>query len=105
MEKKYCLVFDDVILKQLRQAGKNKHVRAFIIKIFDKLEEKGPEVGKLLDAKLHIYEIKVKRPPLRLYFKHNLGSGEIYVFEYEMKSSKKKQQKTISRLRRKISES
>ena len=53
--------------------------------MFDKIELLGPLTGKLLDSKLFIYEIKAKHPPIRLYFKHNLATNEIYVFEFEMK--------------------
>jgi len=34
----YKLIFDDVILKQLKRAGKNKHIRDILSKILDKLE-------------------------------------------------------------------
>lgn len=100
--KKYKLVFDDVILKQLKQAGKNLQLRNLLSKIFDRLEEQGPSFGKLLDSHLFIYEIKLKSPPLRLYYKHNKITDELYVFEYEMKTSKEKQQKTINRLKSKF---
>lgn len=101
----YTLVFDDVIIKQLQKAAKNNHIKAVLTKLLDKLENLGPNAGKLLDSKLFIYEMKTKRPPMRLYFKHNLWINEIYVFEYEMKTSENNQQKTIDRLRRKSSES
>lgn len=58
--------------------------------------------GKLVDSKLFIYELKNKNPPIRLYYKPVEGSREIYLFEYEMKTSEKKQKKTISRIRFKI---
>ena len=59
--------------------------------------------GELLDSKLFIYEIKNKHPPLRIYFKHEATSGEIYVFEYESKTSEEKQQKTIGKIKEKAS--
>ena len=55
-------------------------------------------------SKSSIYNIKSKRPPIRLYFKHNLKTNEIYVFEYEMKTSENEQQKTIDKIRGKSSE-
>ena len=97
----YSLVFDEVILKQLKNLGKNKGLREIIRKSLDKIEELGPDAGNLLDSRLHIYEIKRKNPPIRLYFKHSLTSEEIYIFEYEMKTSTKKQKETVSRLKRK----
>lgn len=96
---KYKLVFDGTILNQLRKTGKNNHVRNIISKMFDKIEEKGPYAGKLIDSRLKIYEIKSKRPPIRLYFKHNIKSDEMYIFEYQMKTSEKKQNKIIEKIR------
>jgi len=73
--------------------------------MLDKIEEFGPRAGKLLDSKLFIYEIKNKHPPIRLYFKPKLLNNEIYVFQFEMKTSNKKQQKTIESIKNKILES
>ncbi len=101
--KKYEIVFDNVILKQLKKAEKNKQVRDILSNMLDKIEEKGPNAGDLLDTRLKIYEMKSKRPPIRLYYKHNIQTDEIYVFEYEMKTSEKKQKGTISKIREKIS--
>ncbi|MBR9690715.1 hypothetical protein GOV08_03445, partial [Candidatus Woesearchaeota archaeon] len=86
MSGNFVLVFDDVIKKQLEKASKNQDVKSILSKMFDKLEFLGPSVGYLLDSKLFIYELKSKRPPLRLYFKHNVETDEIYVFEFEMKT-------------------
>ncbi len=52
----------------------------------------------LLLAHLFIYEVKLKRPPLRLYFKHIKYSNQIYLFQYEMKTSEEKQKKTVHKL-------
>jgi len=41
----------------------------------------------------------MKSPPIRLYYKHNLLTNEIYVFEYGMKTSEGKQNKTIYKIR------
>jgi len=103
--KRFVLVLDDVILRQLRKAGKNKEVRNILSKIFDKIEELGPRAGKLLDSRLRIYEVKLKSPPIRLYYRHNIRTNDIYLFEYEMKTSKKKQQTTIDKLRKELSKS
>ncbi|MBI2147970.1 hypothetical protein HYU19_05905 [Candidatus Woesearchaeota archaeon] len=99
MEKRYKLVFDEVIGKQLTKASKNQAIKEILRKMFDKLEEDGPDIGNLLDSRLYLYELKTKRPPIRLYYKHNLQTNEIYVFEFEMKTSEDKQQKTIHKLR------
>jgi len=100
MEKNYPSVFDQVILKQLKKASKNKQIQAILQKMLDKIELLGPACGELIDSQLHIYEVKNKRPPIRLYFKHNIESNETYIFEFEMKTSEKKQAKTINKLRK-----
>lgn len=101
----YKLIFDDVIIKQLKKIAKNNHVKNIITKMLDRLELLGPLAGKLLDSKLFIYEIKNKHPPIRLYFKHNENTNEIYVFEFEMKTSEKEQQRTIDKIKKKALES
>ncbi|MEW5896529.1 MAG: hypothetical protein AB1668_02450 [Nanoarchaeota archaeon] len=95
----FPLVFDDVMIKQLQKAAKNQQLKEILRTMLDELEEKGPQAGKLLDSHLFIYEIKNKHPPIRLYFKHQLQTNEIYVFEYEMKTSEDKQQRAIEKIR------
>lgn len=102
MERNYRLVFDDIILKQLKKAGKNKQIRDILSNIFDKIEEFGPRAGQLIDSQLRIYEMKLKHPPLRLYYRHNIITNDVYLFEYEMKTSEKKQQQTIEKIKKKI---
>lgn len=97
MEKHYELIFDQVMIKQLRKAAKNNQIKHIISRMLDKLESMGPNAGKLLDSKLHLYEVKNMNPPIRLYFKHK--EGEIYIFEFEIKKSAKKQEETINKLR------
>jgi len=98
MEKHFNLVFDKVIKKQLTQSVKNQAVKNSLTKMFDKLEILGPLAGELLDSKLHLYECKLKRPPIRLYFKH--AKNDIYVFQFEMKTRPKKQKDTIKKLKK-----
>ena len=100
-EKTFTLIFDDVIIKDLKKAAKNEHIKSILSTMLDKLESFGPDAGKLLDSKLFLYEVKNKRPPLRLYFKPKKDTNKIFVFEFEMKTSGETQQKTISRLRQK----
>lgn len=97
MEKRFTLVFDDVILKQLKQVDNS--IKEILTQMFDELEKKGSDAGKLLDSHLFIYEIKHKHPPIRLYFKYKLQNDEIYIFEFEMKTSEKKQKKTLNKIR------
>ena len=99
--KNFELIFDKIILKQLKKAGKNRFLQNILSKLLDKIEEFGPDAGKLIDSQLHIYEMKLKHPPIRLYYRHKIPN-EIYIFEYEMKTSSKKQSKTISKIRSKL---
>ncbi len=98
----YNIIFDEVIIKQLQQASKNNHIKQILTKMLDKIELLGPNAGKLLDSKLFIYELKSKHPPIRLYYKYNISNNEIYIFEYEMKTSKARQQNTINKIKNKI---
>ena len=70
--------------------------------MFDKLELSGPDAGELLDSQLSRYKIKIKHPPIRLYYKHNKSTNEVYVFEFEMKTSPEKQKATIIKLKNKV---
>ena len=99
----FTLVFDDVMIKQLKKAAKNQHIKEILTKMLDKLELSGPDAGELLDSQLSLYEVKIKHPPIRLYFKHNKATNEIYVFEFEMKTSPEKQKATIIKLKKKLS--
>ena len=101
--KNFKLIFDEIILNQLKKTGKNNLLKELLSKIFDKIENLGPMAGKLLDSHLQIYEIKLKHPPLRLYYKYNSSTNEIYLFEYEMKTSEKKQNKTLEKIRKFLS--
>lgn len=103
MDKYYTIIFDDVMIKQLKKSAKNQHIREILTKMLDKLEFSGPDAGELLDPQLSIYEVKIKHPPIRLYFKHNKSTNEIYVFEFEMKTSPEKQKATIKKLKQKAS--
>ena len=98
----FQIIFDDVILYQLKKAGRDSRLRVMLSTIFDKIEELGPRAGKLIDSHLFVYEIKLKSPPIRLYFKHVKDSNNIYLFEYELKTSEEKQKRTISRIKDKV---
>ena len=47
METNYTLVFDDVIIKQLKKAAKNQHIKEILTKMLDKLELSGPDAGEM----------------------------------------------------------
>ena len=103
MNTNYKIVFDKAILNQIKKLGKQPLLRDLLTKIFDRIETYGPNAGELLDSRLHIYEIKNMRPPIRLYFRIIESKKEAYVFEYEVKTSQQKQSKTIQKIKQKIS--
>ena len=103
MGKNYELVFDNVILKQLKKAGRNKHLKSILSNMLDKIEAGGPNAGELLDSKLHIYEAKNMHPPITMYYKHDIITSKIYIFEYEMKTGREKQKKTVEKVKNKAS--
>ena len=75
MEKRYSLIYDKVIIKQLKKAAKNQQIKNILTKIQNKIEVLSPLAGILLDSKLFIYEVKNKHPPIRVYFKHNIKTA------------------------------
>ena len=101
MDKNYVLVFDKVMVEQLKRLAKDQQTKQILTKMLNKLEFAGPLAGRLIDSKLFLYEIKNKHPPLRLYFKPVLSNNEIYVFEFETKTSEDKQRRTIQKLKMK----
>ena len=102
MIKNYNIIFDKIILNQIKKVGKQPFLRDLLTKMFDRIENLGPYAGELLDSRLHIYEIKNMKPPIRLYFRIIESTKEAYVFEYEVKTSQEKQTKTIQKIKQKI---
>ena len=90
------LVFDRVMVKQLRKVAEDENLKSALTKMLDIIES-NPGRGKLLDSKLQIYEIRRKRPPIRLYYM--IEGDRAYVFEFEMKRSDKRQSSTIERIK------
>ena len=97
----YTLIFDDLIKKQLQKLKEHEPIRAVLSRMFDAIEERGVLIGKCIDLPLHLYEMKAKSPPVRLYFKQ-IGPTEILLFEFELKTSPEKQRLTIAKLKWKI---
>jgi len=62
MEKRYTLVFDEVMIKQLKKTAKNNQVKKILTKMLNSIEENGPDAGGLVDSQLFIYEVKNMRP-------------------------------------------
>ncbi len=55
MGTKHTLVFDEVMIKQLKKTAKNQQAKDILTKVLDKLEISGPNAGELLDSQLFIY--------------------------------------------------
>jgi len=97
----FILIFDKVMVQQLRRLARDAVLRSRLHKMFDSIERLGPRAGQLLDSQ-GLYEVKSLRPPIRLYFRCREGSNEILVFEYGLKTSVAAQQRVIDRLRLRI---
>lgn len=103
MEKRYMVVFDEVVKEKLQRIIEQSSYRKIVKSWLDDLEDKGPNAGKLLDNHVWLYEMKNKHPPLRLYFHHQKFAEKVLIFEVEMKTSEKRQRKTIDKLRYRLS--
>ncbi len=53
-EKRFVLVFDEVMKKKLEKAILKTNYKEIIKQWFDKLEEQGPNAGKLLDIEVQL---------------------------------------------------
>ncbi|HLC75107.1 MAG TPA: hypothetical protein VJH88_04605 [Candidatus Nanoarchaeia archaeon] len=93
------VVFDETVKTKLEKVIQQSEIKIIIKRWINELEEKGQDAGKLIDNHIWLYEMKNKHPPLRLYFHHQKASNRIIIFEFEMKTSEKKQEKTVKRLR------
>jgi mRNA-degrading endonuclease RelE of RelBE toxin-antitoxin system len=102
MREKYQIIFDRVIAKQLRKISKNSSLKRVMAKIIGKIEIKGENAGKSLDLKYNLYEIKLKRPPLRLYYAVYPKERIIKILEFHMKTSEKKQEHIIIKIVKKM---
>lgn len=98
----YELIFDEGIKRQMEKDKRNHHLLMLLRKAFEKIGEKGENAGKLINIGRRIYEIKFKRPPLRIYFKVNQISKLAVVYGYQIKQSQKDQQDYINKLLIKI---
>lgn len=99
MFKRSKTIFGENSSKQVKKLSKDKKTKQIITRLLDKLELSAGSVGRLIDSKKSIYEIKNKRPPLRIYYKINTEENIINILEVELKTSEKKQKKTIKRLK------
>ncbi len=97
---KYELIFGESILKKLKKLEKKSDLKTLVSKMLDKIEEKGPDAGKLLDPVINLYEMKSKKPPLRLYFEVIFEGNKAEIIDFEMKKSKENQ-KLLNSLKRK----
>lgn len=101
MVETYQLVYDEVILKQLKKIEKDANLKNLFAKFLDKIAILGPFAGKMLDPILPLYEVKCKRPPLRIYFRIDKLQKEAYLYEFEMKTDPRSQFYTIERIKQK----
>jgi len=98
-------IFSAEMVKQFKKLSENQAIKKLLVGMLNDLEQKGPHIGKLLDSRLHLFELKRGNPSLRVYYRPRLGTNKIDVFELEVKKSQKQQNSTIKRLRKRISKS
>lgn len=101
---KYTLLFREEIKDQLNCLH-DKQLMVLLNKMFDKMEILGPNAGSLIDSRRSLYEMKMKKLPLRLYYQVLDSERKILVFEFEMKTSSEKQQKTINKIKNELRQS
>lgn len=94
----YKLIFGKSILKKLKKIENKSDIKNLVSKMLNKIENKGPSAGKLLDPVINLYEIKSKSPPLRLYFQIIFKRKNAEIIDFEMKKSKNKQNTLIKKL-------
>lgn len=99
----YIVVFDEVVKWQIEKALLKGNIMLIIKQWIDDLEKNGPNAGKLIDNHIWLYEMKNKHPPLRLYYHYQKAFNKIIIFEFEMKTSDKKQKQTINKLMQRLS--
>lgn len=97
------VVFDDIMKKHWCKYNRNYEVKIAIRSMVHSLKIEGINAGRCINVKLQLYEIKRKRPPLRLYYQPI--ADEILLLACEMKTNKKKQQSLIDSLLKKIHQS
>ena len=86
--------------KKLKEINK-AHLK-IILKLIKKLERMGKNALKILDVEEHylLCEMKVMKPPYRLYVIVNEKANKYYIAEWE---HKEKQNKVIGELKHKLS--
>jgi mRNA-degrading endonuclease RelE of RelBE toxin-antitoxin system len=97
--KHYKLIFGKSVLKKLKKIEKKKDIKNLVSKMLDKIEDQGPKAGKLLDPVINLYEIKSKKPPLRLYFEIIFENNIAEIIDFQMKISQDKQNTLIKRIK------
>ena len=64
----FIIQYDKKVVHELHKLRHHDDLAATYLHLLQKLEQLGPRAGKLLDEHLHVYEVREKHPPLRLYF-------------------------------------
>lgn len=93
----YKIEFDKKSLKNIKKLSKVEGIKTLLSKIFDSIEAKGTHTAKCLDSKLNLYEIKRKKPAIRVYF--YLRKSTITIVEAKVKKSLRTQSKLIQRIK------
>jgi len=96
---KYKLVFGSIVKKKLEKLKSKKDIKLYLSKIFNKIENLGPNAGKLLDNKLYLYEVKMKNHSLRIFFQIVIENNIAKIIDFEIKKSEKNQNNLIEKIK------
>ena len=97
--KKFELLIDESCKKKIEKI-RYKKIGKIISKWLNEIEVKGEKAGKLLNSKFHLYEKKISKPSLRLYYQIILKKNKAYIINFEIKKSKEKQNKLIEKIKK-----
>ncbi|MBI5347428.1 MAG: hypothetical protein HZB66_02365 [Candidatus Aenigmarchaeota archaeon] len=87
--------------RKIEKIIKNKKEKEIIYKLINKVRNLGKNALKILDVRDQylLCEMKVKRPPYRLYVMVDQSKDIFYIVDWE---HKQKQEKVINELRKKL---
>jgi len=87
--------FSEGFRNEMRLLEKQQSVYRRVYALLQNLELSAKPRGVLLDVHVRLYELKAKRPPIRVYYQWRVSS--VYVLGYGMKTSAQKQQRVIEK--------
>jgi len=94
------VTFDEVMARKIVRLSKQDF--DLFEKLLSKIKYGGVNVGKLLDNRNWIYEVKMKRPSFRIYYTYLKSENVVLILDYHKKKNVSGQQKIINILKDRI---